>query len=158
MLVKDWLSVIGKALNIKVVDGNTWAYGTKESIEENYGDFELKEVEQVDDTDLLILYVSTSGDKIINSEKASFITKKKQEKDKKNATEKVYKSFLKYLNKKIKKACKKGNNDCIFDVVCANEVLDRLKYDLENMGYNVIVRGPFLFGDMYYTIRIGWEK
>ena len=153
MLVKDWLSVVGKALNIKVVDGNTWAYGTKESIEENYGDFELKEVEQVDDTDLLILYVSTSGDKIINSEKASFITKKKQEKDKKNATEKVYKSFLKYLNKKIKKACKKGNNDCIFDVVCANEVLDRLKYDLENMGYNVIVRGPFLFGDMYYTIR-----
>lgn len=45
MLVKDWLSVVGKALNIKVVDGNTWAYGTKESIEENYGDFELKEVE-----------------------------------------------------------------------------------------------------------------
>lgn len=158
MLVKDWLSVVGKALNIKVVDGNTWAYGTKESIEEDYGDFELKKVEQVDDTDLLILYVSTNGDKIINSEKASFITRKKQEKDKKDTTEKGYQSFLKYLNKKIKKECKKGNNDCIFDVVCANEVLDRLKYDLENMGYNVIVRGPFLFGDMYYTIRIGWKK
>ena len=42
MLVKDWLSVVGTALNIKVVDGNTWAYGTKESIEENYGDFDLK--------------------------------------------------------------------------------------------------------------------
>ena len=25
MLVKDWLSVVSKALNIKVVDGNTWA-------------------------------------------------------------------------------------------------------------------------------------
>lgn len=59
MLVKDWLGVVSKALNIKVVDGNTWAYGTKESIEENYGDFELKEVEQVDDTNLLILYVSS---------------------------------------------------------------------------------------------------
>lgn len=59
MLVKDWLSVVGTALNIKVVDGNTWAYGIKESIEENYGDFDLKKVEQVDDTDLLILYVST---------------------------------------------------------------------------------------------------
>ena len=58
MLVKDWLSVVGTALNIKVVDGNTWAYGTKESVEENYGDFDLKKVEQVDDTDLLILYVS----------------------------------------------------------------------------------------------------
>ena len=58
MLVKDWLSVVGTALNIKVVDGNTWAYGTKESVEENYGDFDLKSVEQVDDTDLLILYVS----------------------------------------------------------------------------------------------------
>ena len=58
MLVKDWLSVVGTALNIKVVDGNTWAYGTKESVEENYGDFDLKKVEQVDDTDLLVLYVS----------------------------------------------------------------------------------------------------
>lgn len=59
MLVKDWLSVVGTARNIKVVDGNTWAYGTKESVEENYGDFDLKKVEQVDDTDLLVLFVST---------------------------------------------------------------------------------------------------
>ena len=59
MLVKDWLSVISTAPNIKVVDGNTEAYGTKESIEETYGDLDLKKVEQVDDTDLLILYVST---------------------------------------------------------------------------------------------------
>lgn len=59
MLVKDWLSVVSSAPNIKVVDGNTWAYGTKESIEENYGDFDLKEVVQPYDTDLLILYVST---------------------------------------------------------------------------------------------------
>ena len=59
MLVKDWLGVVSSAQNIQVVDGNTTAYGTKESIEENYGDFELKKVEQVDDTDLLILYVST---------------------------------------------------------------------------------------------------
>lgn len=59
MFVKDWLSVVSNAQNIKVVDGNTSAYGTKESIEEDYGDFELKKVEQVDDTDLLILYVST---------------------------------------------------------------------------------------------------
>lgn len=58
MLVKDWLSVVSSAPNIKVVDGNTWAYGTKESIEENYGDFDLKEVEQPYDTDLLVLYVS----------------------------------------------------------------------------------------------------
>ena len=58
MLVKDWLRVVSAAPNIKVVDGNTWAYGTKESIEENYGDFDLKKVEQVDDTNLLVLYVS----------------------------------------------------------------------------------------------------
>lgn len=58
MLVKDWLSVVIPASNIKVVDGNTSAYGTKESIEENYGDFDLERVEQVDDTNLLILYVS----------------------------------------------------------------------------------------------------
>ena len=58
MLVKDWLSIVIPASNIKVIDGNTTAYGTKESVEENYGDFDLKKVEQVDDTDLLVLYVS----------------------------------------------------------------------------------------------------
>lgn len=58
MLVKDWLSVVIPASNIEVVDGNTSAYGTKESIEENYGDFDLERVKQVDDTDLLVLYVS----------------------------------------------------------------------------------------------------
>ena len=58
MLVKDWLSVVIPASNIKVADGNTSAYGTKESIEESYGDFDLERVEQVDDADLLILYVS----------------------------------------------------------------------------------------------------
>ena len=58
MLVKDWLSVVDTARNIKVVNKNVWAYGTKESIDENYGDFDLEKVEQVDDTDLLILYVS----------------------------------------------------------------------------------------------------
>ena len=58
MLVKDWLSVVIPASNIEVIDGNTAAYGTKESIEEDYGDFDLERVEQVNDTDLLILYVS----------------------------------------------------------------------------------------------------
>ena len=58
MLVKDWLSIIVPASNIEVIDGNTTAYGTKESIEKDYGDFDLERVEQVDDTDLLILYVS----------------------------------------------------------------------------------------------------
>lgn len=58
MLVKDWLSVVSAASNIKVVEGNVAAYGTKQSIEKMYGDFNLKKVEQVDDTDLLILYVS----------------------------------------------------------------------------------------------------
>lgn len=56
MLVKDWLSVVISASNIEVIDGNTTTYGTKESIEEDYGDFDLERVEQADD--LLILFVS----------------------------------------------------------------------------------------------------
>ena len=47
MLVKDWLSVVSTAPNIRVIDGNISAYGIKESIEENYEDFDLKSVEQV---------------------------------------------------------------------------------------------------------------
>ena len=58
MLVKDWLRVVSAAPNIKVVDGNTSAYGTKESIEEDYGDFELESVEQDETTGRLILHVS----------------------------------------------------------------------------------------------------
>ena len=58
MLVKDWLSVVILASNIDVVDGNISAYGTKESIEEDYGDFELKSVEQDETTGRLILHVS----------------------------------------------------------------------------------------------------
>ena len=58
MLVKDWLRVVIPASNIKVVDGNTSAYGTKESIEEDYGDFELESVEQDETTGRLILHVS----------------------------------------------------------------------------------------------------
>lgn len=34
MLVKDWLRVVIPASNIKVVDGNLSAYGTKESLED----------------------------------------------------------------------------------------------------------------------------
>ena len=33
MLVKDWLSVVCTARNIKVVDGNTLAYGTKKRVQ-----------------------------------------------------------------------------------------------------------------------------
>ena len=58
MLVKDWLSVVIPASNIEVVDGNISAYGTKESIEEDYGDFELESVEQDETTGRLILHVS----------------------------------------------------------------------------------------------------
>ena len=32
MLVKDWLSVVCTARNIKVVDGNTWAYQLPEGL------------------------------------------------------------------------------------------------------------------------------
>lgn len=59
MLVKDWLSVVSTASNIKVVDGNITEYGTKKSIEKKYGVFDLKKVEQVNGTDLLVLYIST---------------------------------------------------------------------------------------------------
>lgn len=107
---------------------------------------------------MLILYVSTSGDKIINSEKASFITKKKQEKDKKDTTEKDYQRFLKYLSKKIIKACKKGNFDYCFDATCERKILDRLKTDLNNNGYKVNIRGPFCGLDIYWEIRVSWEE
>lgn len=58
MLVKDWLSVIGFVPNIEVVEGNTATFGTGEYVKENYGNFNLKQVEQKDDTDTLVLYVS----------------------------------------------------------------------------------------------------
>lgn len=88
---------------------------------------------------------------MISAEKASFITKKKQEKDKKDTTEKDYKSFLKYLNKKIKKECKKGNDGYLLNITCSNDILDRLKSDLKNIGYTIIIIDN-------NTMRISWEE
>ena len=88
---------------------------------------------------------------MINAEKASFITKRRRKKDEKDTTEKDYKAFLKYLNKKIKKACKKGNYDYLLNITCSSNILDRLKNDLKNMGYTVIIIDN-------YTIRISWEN
>lgn len=87
---------------------------------------------------------------MINAEKASFITKCKQKKDKRDTTEKDYKAFLRYLNKKIKKACKKGENNYLLNITCSNDVLDRLKNDLNNMGYTIIILDN-------HNIRISWE-
>ena len=95
---------------------------------------------------------------MINAEKASFITKRRRKKDEKDTTEKDYKAFLKYLNKKIKKACKKGNFDYCFDATCESKILDRLKTDLNNNGYKVNIRGPFYGLDVYWEIRVSWEE
>ena len=79
-------------------------------------------------------------------------TERKRKKCKKDNTEKDYQRFLKYLNKKIIKACKKGS----FDVGCERKILDRLKTDLNNLGYKVNIRGPFYSLDTYWEIRISW--
>ena len=86
------------------------------------------------------------------------ILKKKQEKDKKNATEKDYQRFLKYLSKKNIKACKKGNFDYCFDATCERKILDRLKTDLNNNGYKVNISGPFYGLDVYWAIRVSLEE
>lgn len=88
---------------------------------------------------------------MINAEKASFITRRKRKKDEKDTTEKDYKSFLRYLNKKIKRECKKGNNNYLLNITCSNDILDRLKNDLNNMGYIIIILDN-------HNIRISWEN
>lgn len=88
---------------------------------------------------------------MISAAKALSMTKQKQEKDKNDTTEKDYQSFLKYLNKKIKKECKKGNDDYLLNITCSNDILDRLKSDLKNIGYTIIIIDN-------NTIRISWEE
>ena len=58
MLVKDWLSVIESDRAIRVITVKFAMSGTKSSIEEDYGDFELESVEQDETTGRLILHVS----------------------------------------------------------------------------------------------------
>lgn len=58
MLVKDWLSVIESDRAIRVITVKFAMSGTKSSIERNFGDFELKSVEQDETTGRLILHVS----------------------------------------------------------------------------------------------------
>lgn len=58
MLVKDWLSVIESDRAIRVITVKFEMSGTKSSIERDFGDFELKSVEQDETTGRLILHVS----------------------------------------------------------------------------------------------------
>ena len=58
MLVKDWLSVIESDRAIRVITVKFAMSGTKSSIERDFGDFELKSVEQDETTGRLILHVS----------------------------------------------------------------------------------------------------
>lgn len=58
MLVKDWLSVIESDRAIRVITVKFAMSGTKSSIEQDFGDFELKSVEQDETTGRLILHVS----------------------------------------------------------------------------------------------------
>ena len=58
MLVKDWLSVIESDCAIRVITVKFAMSGTKNSIERDFGDFELESVEQDETTGRLILHVS----------------------------------------------------------------------------------------------------
>lgn len=58
MLVKDWLSVIESERAIRVITVKFAMSGTKSSIEQDFGDFELESVEQDETTGRLILHVS----------------------------------------------------------------------------------------------------
>ncbi len=95
---------------------------------------------------------------MIDINTAARITERKQKKCKKDNTEKDYQRFLKYLSKKIIKACKKGYFNYCFDVGCERKILDRLKTDLNNLGYEVNISGPFYGLDVYWEIRVGWEE
>lgn len=88
---------------------------------------------------------------MIDAETALSMAKRRQKKDEKNTTEKDYKAFLKYLNRKIKKACKKGKSDYLLNITCSSNILDRLKNDLKNMGYTIIILDN-------HNIRISWEN
>lgn len=58
MLVKDWLSVIKDDRAVRVVTSTITMSAAKSSIERDFGDYELKSVEQDKDTGRLILYIS----------------------------------------------------------------------------------------------------
>lgn len=58
MLVKDWLSVIENDRAIRVKTETITLSGSRSSIERDFGDYELKSVDQDKDTGRLILHVS----------------------------------------------------------------------------------------------------
>jgi hypothetical protein len=95
---------------------------------------------------------------MIDINTAAKITERKRKKHEKDTTEKDYQRFLKYLSKKIIKACKKGYFNYCFDAACKREILDRLKNDLNNNGYKVNISGPFYGLDVYWEIRVSWEE
>ena len=76
----------------------------------------------------------------------------------KQALDKKVEEFNAQLNDKIIEHSNKGYNDCWLECTDA-DVVDAVKKNMVNLGYRVIVKGPYWNSSyhVYYVWRLGFE-
>lgn len=70
--------------------------------------------------------------------------------------DKDYIRLMKYLDKRIRVKCKKGASHDLFEIRYPKDILDKMEKHLIDLGYKVVIRGPFVIGVGIYEVRISW--
>ena len=73
-----------------------------------------------------------------------------------NTTKRIVEKLLKFIDKGIRKQCKKGLTKFQFETNYYLEILEEAKLQLEALGFRVDILGPYLLSDYRYTMKVVW--
>lgn len=69
--------------------------------------------------------------------------------------DKYYTRLMKYY-KRIRVKCKEDASHSLFEIYYPKRILDKMEKYLIDLGYRVVIRGPFVIGVGIYEVRISW--
>lgn len=93
---------------------------------------------------------------MITAREAKDLTISHKKTPKVDPKDKEYEDLIKYINKEILKESKKGRSYILLETNCRKGNLDKLEKYLTELGYNVIIRGPFIMDFGHYEVRVIW--
>lgn len=70
--------------------------------------------------------------------------------------DKDYTRLMKYLDKRIRVKYKEDASHSLFEIYYPKRILDKMEKYLIDLGYRVVIRGPFVIGVGIYEVRISW--
>lgn len=93
---------------------------------------------------------------MISASEAKDLTMKHKKNPKVDPKGKEYEDLTKYIHKEILKESKKERSCILLETNYCKDNLDKLEKHLKELGYNVIIRGPFIMDFGHYEVRVMW--